>query len=57
MPGSPWEAPPRIGESVGQWSASAVAARLDAIDAYLRHDACFLGRTHRELLGVFATGE
>lgn len=47
----------QLAESVRQWSSQAVTAQLDALDGYLRHRSCFLGRTTRELLGVFASGE
>lgn len=47
----------RLTESVRQWSAAAVTARLNAVDNHLRHNGCFLGRTPREVLGVFADGE
>jgi hypothetical protein len=46
-----------LAESVRQWSSSAVTAQLDSIDDYLQHQSCFLGRTARELLGLFASGE
>lgn len=47
----------QLAESVRQWSSQAVTAQLDALDDYLQHQSCFLGRTLRELLVVFASGE
>jgi hypothetical protein len=45
-------------DTVRAWrSAAAVTRQLDALDDYLTHHSCFLGRTSKELLYVFADGE